>query len=100
MSNVGGPPVQPLPFMAVAGLNENIITPTTIRDDHGTWHIPDSGRHAKVWRDWKRWGHGPVDVTMAIEESVDSFFYQMAYKLGIDRISSWMRKFGFGRPQG
>ncbi|WP_039954249.1 penicillin-binding protein 2 [Vibrio caribbeanicus] len=88
------------PFMAVAGLNENIITPTTIRDDHGTWHIPGSGRHAKVWRDWKRWGHGPVDVTMAIEESVDSFFYQMAYKLGIDRISSWMRKFGFGCPSG
>ncbi len=88
------------PFMAVAGLNENIITPTTIRNDHGTWHIPGSGRHAKVWRDWKRWGHGPVDVTMAIEESVDSFFYQMAYKLGIDRISSWMSKFGFGRPSG
>lgn len=88
------------PFMAVAGLSEHVITPNTVRNDHGVWRIPGSKRNSKAWRDWKRWGHGNVDVTLAIEESVDSFFYQVAYDLGIDRISTWMNKFGFGRPTG
>jgi len=88
------------PFMAVAGLSEDIIDPDTIRNDHGSWHIPGTARHSKVWRDWKRWGHGPVNVTVAIEESVDSFFYHIAYELGIDRISDWMNMFGFGRLTG
>jgi len=88
------------PFMAVAGLSEGIIQPDTVRDDHGAWHIPGLTKQTKVWRDWKRWGHGPVDVTLAIEESVDSFFYHIAYELGIDRISDWMNMFGFGRLSG
>lgn len=88
------------PFMAIAGLSEHVISPTTIRNDHGRWQIPGSSRHSKAWRDWRRWGHGDVDVTLAIEESVDSFFYQMAYDLGIDRISDWMGLFGFGQLTG
>ncbi|MEZ8491211.1 penicillin-binding protein 2 [Vibrio splendidus] len=88
------------PFMAVAGLQEHVISEDTIRNDHGSWQIPGSKRNSKSWRDWKRWGHGPVDVTQAIEESVDSFFYQTAFDLGIDRISSWMNRFGFGEPTG
>ncbi|MCY9824747.1 penicillin-binding protein 2 [Vibrio chagasii] len=88
------------PFMAVAGLEEHVITENTIRNDHGVWRIPGSKSNSKAWRDWKRWGHGPVDVTQAIEESVDSFFYQMAFDLGIDRISTWMNRFGFGKPSG
>ncbi|MGF1753628.1 penicillin-binding protein 2 [Vibrio makurazakiensis] len=88
------------PFMAVAGLQEHVISKNTIRDDHGVWRIPGSKSNSKAWRDWKRWGHGPVDVTKAIEESVDSFFYQTAFDLGIDRISTWMNRFGFGEPTG
>ncbi|EKO3830102.1 penicillin-binding protein 2 [Vibrio harveyi] len=88
------------PFMAVAGLEEHVITPSTVRNDHGLWRIPGSKPNSKAWRDWKRWGHGNVDVTKAIEESVDSFFYQTAFDLGIDRISKWMNKFGFGLPTG
>ncbi|MDN3702141.1 penicillin-binding protein 2 [Vibrio artabrorum] len=88
------------PFMAVAGLQEHVISPNTIRNDHGVWRIPGSKSNSKAWRDWKRWGHGPVNVTRAIEESVDSFFYQTAFDLGIDRISTWMNRFGFGKPTG
>ena len=88
------------PFMAVAGLEEHVISENTIRNDHGVWRIPGSKSNSKAWRDWKRWGHGPVDVTQAIEESVDSFFYQVAFDLGIDRISTWMNRFGFGKPSG
>lgn len=88
------------PFMAVAGLSEAVIEPSTVRNDHGAWRIPGTTKQTKVWRDWKRWGHGPVDVTLAIEESVDSFFYHIAYELGIDRISDWMNMFGFGKLTG
>ncbi|EIO3939658.1 penicillin-binding protein 2 [Vibrio vulnificus] len=88
------------PFMAIAALQEQVITPNTTRNNHGVWRIPGSKRTSHSWRDWKRWGHGDVNVTKAIEESVDSFFYQVAFDLGIDRISSWMNAFGFGRRTG
>ncbi|TFH89429.1 penicillin-binding protein 2 [Vibrio ouci] len=88
------------PFIAVAGLQERVISATTRRDDQGVWRIPGSEPDSRAWRDWKRWGHGPVDVSTAIEESVNSFFYQTAFDLGIDRIGPWMHRFGFGQPTG
>ena len=82
------------PFMAVAALQEGVITPYTVRNDPGYWRIPNS--KTKPFRDWLRWGHGKVDIVKSIEESVDTFFYQIAYDMGIDRISNWMTMFGFG----
>ncbi|MUL02865.1 penicillin-binding protein 2 [Aliivibrio fischeri] len=82
------------PFIAVAALKEKIVTTETTRDDPGYWRIPNS--KTKPFRDWKRWGHGTVNLKQSIEESVDTFFYQIAYDMGIDRLSTWMMKFGFG----
>nr|WP_174302252.1 penicillin-binding protein 2 [Vibrio sagamiensis] len=82
------------PFMAVAALEEGVVTPKTTRNDPGYWRIPNSD--TRPFRDWLRWGHGRVDIIKSIEESVDTFFYQIAYDMGIDRISNWMRMFGFG----
>ncbi|EGR1558419.1 penicillin-binding protein 2 [Vibrio parahaemolyticus] len=82
------------PFIAVAALQEGVITPNTTRNDPGYWRIPNSD--TRPFRDWLRWGHGRVDVIKSIEESVDTFYYQIAYDLGIDRISNWMMMFGFG----
>ncbi|MEZ9188106.1 penicillin-binding protein 2 [Vibrio sp. 10N.286.52.F8] len=82
------------PFIAVSALQEGVITPNTTRNDPGYWKIPNS--KTRPFRDWLRWGHGVVDIEKAIEESVDTFFYQIAYDLGIDRISKWMMMFGFG----
>ncbi|ODS12135.1 penicillin-binding protein 2 [Vibrio scophthalmi] len=82
------------PMMAVAALEEGVITPYTVRNDPGYWKIPNS--KTKPFRDWLRWGHGKVDVVKSIEESVDTFYYQVAYDMGIDRISQWMMMFGFG----
>ncbi len=82
------------PFMAVAALEEGVVTPNTTRNDPGYWRIPNS--KTKPFRDWLRWGHGKVDIVKSIEESVDTFFYQIAYDMGIDRISRWMMMFGFG----
>lgn len=82
------------PFMAVAALQEGVITPNTTRNDPGYWRIPNS--KTRPFRDWLPWGHGKVDIVKSIEESVDTFFYQVAYDMGIDRISNWMMMFGFG----
>ncbi len=86
------------PLIAVSALQEGVITPNTTRSDPGYWRIPNS--KTRPFRDWLRWGHGKVNVTKAIEESVDTFFYQVAYDLGIDRLSSWMQKFGYGEYTG
>lgn len=86
------------PFISVAALTEGVITPNTTRNDPGYWQIPNS--NTRPYRDWLRWGHGTVDVLKALEESVDTFYYQVAYDLGIDRISSWMNLFGFGKYTG
>lgn len=85
------------PFISVAALSEGVITPRTITYDPGYWQLPGT---EKRYRDWMRWGHGKVDVVKAIEESVDTFFYQVAYDLGIDRLSFWMNKFGYGERSG
>ncbi|WP_047044998.1 penicillin-binding protein 2 [Vibrio mexicanus] len=82
------------PFIAVAALQEGVITPKTTRNDPGYWRIPNS--NTRPFRDWLAWGHGRVDIIKSIEESVDTFFYQIAYDMGIDRISQWMMMFGFG----
>lgn len=82
------------PFIAVAALQEKVITPHTTRNDPGYWRLPNS--KSRPFRDWKRWGHGRVNILQSIEESVDTFFYQIAYDMGIDRLSDWMNRFGFG----
>ena len=86
------------PAIAVAALAEGVITTRTTRNDPGYWKIPNT--NSRPFRDWLRWGHGKVSIHKAIEESVDTFFYQIAYDMGIDRLSSWMSKFGYGEYTG
>nr|WP_256260961.1 penicillin-binding protein 2 [Shewanella sp. NIFS-20-20] len=85
------------PMMALLGLEENVINEKTRIWDPGFWQIP--GVEHK-YRDWKRWGHGWVDVYHSIIDSCDTFFYDMAYKVGIDKISNFMEPFGFGTTTG
>ncbi|PWR20275.1 penicillin-binding protein 2 [Zavarzinia aquatilis] len=49
---------------------------------------------------WKKGGHGTVDVQAALEQSCDCFFYDVARKVGIDRLSDFTRKFGLGEKLG
>ena len=80
------------PFMALAALNENIITPQTIV------YCPYAIKIGKyTYRDWKPGGFGRIDLYRAIESSSDVFFYQMGMKLGIDKIDYNLSKFGFGQ---
>lgn len=85
------------PHLALLGLETNTITPSTRIWDPGFFQLPGVEHR---YRDWKRWGHGWVDVYTAIVESCDTFFYDMGVKLGIDRISDYMQTMGFGEKSG
>ncbi|AEA33445.1 penicillin-binding protein 2 [Hippea maritima] len=83
------------PFMALATLQEDIITPNTIV------FCPYAIKIGKyTYRDWKAGGFGNINLYRAIESSSDVFFYQMGMKLGIDKIDYYLSKFGFGRSPG
>ncbi|MGB1291500.1 MAG: penicillin-binding protein 2, partial [Pseudoalteromonas sp.] len=81
------------PHLAILALEEGLVTEQTKMWDPGFFQIPNVEHK---WRDWKRWGHGHVDVYKAIEESCDTYFYDTAYRLGITKISNFMAQFGFG----
>src|SRR5690554_3242367 len=50
-----------------------------------------------IYRDWKRSGHGKVNLERAIVESCDVYFYEMAVRAGIDNLTPFLAQFGFGR---
>ena len=80
-------------MLALTGLDDGIITPETEIYDPGFYQLP--GIETKR-RDWKKWGHGKVNLTKSLEQSCNVYYYDLAYKLGITKISKMMRKFGFG----
>ncbi len=85
------------PHLALLGLEEGVIEESIEIRDRGTYRLKNVDH---VWRDWKKYGHGMVNVTKSIEVSCDIYYYDLAYKLGIDRISDAMQLFGFGRRTG
>ncbi|MEC5342202.1 peptidoglycan DD-transpeptidase MrdA [Brenneria populi] len=85
------------PYIAVSALSSGVITTNTSLFDPGWWQLPGS---EKRFRDWKKWGHGRLNLTKSLEESADTFFYQVAYDMGIDRLAEWMNKFGYGEKTG
>ena len=62
--------------------------------------VPPARPGAQSWRDWKRGGHGRVDLHEALAQSVNTYFYQLAYDIGIDRLGQYLAQFGFGEPTG
>lgn len=82
------------PLVALAGLEYKEITPHTDTFCPGWFSLPgDSHRY----RDWKKEGHGSVDVRLAIMRSCDVYFYDLARTLGIDRMQKYLGYFGLGR---
>lgn len=90
----GYPPASTVkPFLALTGLEEKVITEKTKVWDPGWYQL--EGLPNK-YRDWKKWGHGWVNLTKAIEQSCNIYFFDLAFKLGITKISTMMERFGFG----
>jgi penicillin-binding protein 2 len=85
------------PFYALAGLFYGAVTPSTRVFDPGFYQLPNDSRQ---YRDWRKGGHGSVDVTDAIAQSCDVYFYDLAHKLTIDKLHDFAIQFGFGVPTG
>ncbi len=82
------------PMVAVAGLDAGVITPATRVYDPGFYQLPG---HSHKYRNWNRNGDGSVNLEWAIMRSNDTFFYDVAHKLGIDRLHNYLSRFGIGQ---
>ena len=85
------------PFIGFMGLRLGLRSADDTVWSSGEYRLP--GQDA-VWRDWKRGGHGNVNLREALAQSVNTYFYDLAVDTGIDRIEPEMRAFGFGAPTG
>ncbi len=85
------------PLMALAGLELGVRKPTDTISDPGYYTLPNSSHQ---FRDWKRGGHGTVNLHLAIVQSCDTYFYRLAVDMGIDRMHDYLVKFGLGEKTG
>ncbi len=85
------------PYIVLAALKEKNIKINYIMFDPGWWKLPKSN---KIFYDWKKWGHGLINIKKSIEESSDTFYYQIAYNMGIKKLIKWIKIFGYGKKTG
>ncbi len=85
------------PILALAALHYN----TRIAQEEllcpGYFMLPGDDHR---YRDWKKEGHGPINLSSSVEQSCDVYFYELALELGIDRMHEFMSWFGLGQPTG
>ncbi|CAM3698848.1 Penicillin-binding protein 2 [Pseudomonas reidholzensis] len=82
------------PAVAIAGLDAGVVTASSRVFDPGYYQLPN---YDHKYRNWNRSGDGWVDLDLAIMRSNDTYFYDLAHKMGIDRLSNYMNKFGLGQ---
>jgi penicillin-binding protein 2 len=93
----GGPPGSTIkPFLALAALDSGMRRPEDKVFSTGEFHIPGQRRG---YRD-AHGGAGWTDLRKSIAESVNYYYFKLAYDMGIARFDYWVRKFGFGEPTG
>ena len=85
------------PFMALAALEYKKRTPEYAISDPGFFTLPGVSHR---WRDWKKEGHGSVNLHKSIVISCDTYYYGLAVDLGIDAIHDYLSRFGLGSKTG
>jgi penicillin-binding protein 2 len=85
------------PVVALAGLEDGVTTAERRMFATGYYQLPG---HERRYRDWRRSGHGWVDMARAIAVSSDVYFYDLGHKLGIDRMAPMLGAFGVGSRVG
>jgi penicillin-binding protein 2 len=84
-------------IMATAGLQERIAQDMHVVCNGGAEFY---GRYFKCWVVAEHRTHGVVDISKAIYQSCDVFFYTLAEKLGIEKIAEYATKLGLGQKTG
>jgi penicillin-binding protein 2 len=93
----GGPPGSTVkPLIALAGLDSGLRTPEYKVFSTGTFYLPGQRRG---WRD-AHGGAGWTDLRKSISNSVNYYYYKLAYEMGIERFDQYMYKYGFGAKTG
>ena len=87
------------PLIGLAGLEYGLVNPNNSIYCPG-WFTLDSNNdkaddEKHKYRDWKKTGHGHMNMDSAIVQSCDVYFYDLALKMGIDRLSQYLEPFGF-----
>ncbi|MFT6264623.1 MAG: penicillin-binding protein 2 [Oleiphilaceae bacterium] len=82
------------PFVGLGGLDSAVTNRTFTIWDNGRYQLKNDDR---IYRDWKRQGHGRMDLFSAIAQSCDVYFYDLAFKMGVDGMSKYLGYFGFGQ---
>ncbi|MCW8950132.1 MAG: penicillin-binding protein 2 [Sedimenticola sp.] len=85
------------PFIGLAGLESGVISATQKKFCPGFFQLPN---HSHKYRDWKKTGHGSVDLYDAITQSCDVYYYDLALQMGIDKLTEYLAPFGFGEKTG
>jgi penicillin-binding protein 2 len=85
------------PAIALAALTNHAVDPLAHRFCAGSFHLPGS---SFIYREYHNEHHGAVDLDDAIARSCDVYFYGLANELGVDRISGFLARLGFGSATG
>jgi penicillin-binding protein 2 len=85
------------PLLALAGLELGLRKASDSFVDPGHYSLPNSSHQ---FRDWKREGHGVVDLRRSISQSCDTYYYRLAVDMGIDRMHDYLAQFGLGERTG
>jgi penicillin-binding protein 2 len=85
------------PFMALAALELGLRKASDAIADPGYYSLPGSGHR---YRDWKKGGHGIVDLHKSVVQSCDTYYYRLAVDMGVERMHDFLAGFGFGAKSG
>lgn len=86
------------PIIGLAGLHHRVISKSSNVSDPGWYQLPNDDR---LYRDWKKGGHAQfMNLNEALTQSCNTYFYDLAYKLGVDRIHDFSMQFGLGSRTG
>lgn len=85
------------PFYGLGSVHLKRMKPETAIHCKGKYFLPGVKR---PWRDWKKEGHGKVELAKAIMRSCDVYFYELANRMKIDRITKTLSMFGWGLMTG
>ncbi|MFW6020568.1 MAG: penicillin-binding protein 2 [Guyparkeria sp.] len=85
------------PVMGLAGMEYGLLDPDKRFFAGPYYQIPGNDHR---YRDWRKWGHGWVDFEESVYRSVDVYYYDLAYRMGIDRMHEFLTEFGIGQKTG
>jgi penicillin-binding protein 2 len=85
------------PMFGLGGIHYGLVDWSTAISDPGYFSLPGDSHK---FRDWRKTGHGSVNLHKAQVISCDTYFYILSYRMGIEKMNAWMRQFGYGEKTG